>query len=570
MLIHLPLALASLSTVSTPSSARTEEPEAFVVASRVEVSRKGETLALRDLTGDGRLELIQINASGLEVRASSATGVYPAHGVLFPWSTATVGWDLVDLDGNGSTELLLVTDGQHLVQHTFANGEWAAGIELVTTEIYLPSGLSRIPFGRDVDGDERLDLVLPGPGRFHIMLNRTGDRDADHDAEDDAGGTLSWSDPLIVEYDPNVNYDFGDPMRLSSTFGQSVRVPFFQVEDVDGDGRQDLISEVGDRVSVHLARPEIDATPTWELDLSGYRGTPSLRELDLDDLLSSVSGLAQWRLVDMDGVAPRDLVVGGAGEVRVFLGGAATGPSETPSQVLKSSGNVLRYFVRDVVGDERPDLQVVRGERLSLARLLKYLLLPGQLEFDVLTYQNEDGLLARRPTQRATIGLRVPRLITFFGEAKELGDRIEEQWKMPARRLAWDADGQADDVMDEVDGQLVIYRNVAPAEHRFEHLSMERGIEGLVEQVIIQDTDRLGDGGLSVIDIGTLDEFVASPASALREAVAGVEPVARMPLWQGRKDRQLSALDLNADGKIDVVSVIEGEGTYRVELLVQR
>ncbi|MFT7078089.1 MAG: hypothetical protein ACJA0P_004116, partial [Planctomycetota bacterium] len=112
MLIHLPLALASLSTVSTPSSARTEEPEAFVVASRVEVSRKGETLALRDLTGDGRLELIQINASGLEVRASSATGVYPAHGVLFPWSTATVGWDLVDLDGNGSTELLLVTDGQ--------------------------------------------------------------------------------------------------------------------------------------------------------------------------------------------------------------------------------------------------------------------------------------------------------------------------------------------------------------------------------------------------------------------------------------------------------------------------
>ena len=59
--------------------------------------------------------------------------------------------------------------------------------------------------------------------------------------------------------------------RLSATFGQSVRVPWFRMEDVDGDGQQDLVSQMGERVSFHLARPEIDALPSWQLDLAEYK-----------------------------------------------------------------------------------------------------------------------------------------------------------------------------------------------------------------------------------------------------------------------------------------------------------
>ncbi|QDV06104.1 FG-GAP repeat protein [Planctomycetes bacterium Poly30] len=561
MLASLTLLCLAPGAAPSPVGSSPEDPLPFV-SSHVDVGKKGETLALRDLEGDGTLELLRVNARGLGVRALTAEGAYAENEVLLPWSTATTGWDLADLDGDGVTELLTVTDGEHLVRRRFTGEGWDDGDVLAGMPIYLPSGLSRVPFARDVDGDERLDLVLPGPGRFHILLNRSTVVEGDTQ--------LGWASPLLVEFDPNVDYDFGDPMRLSSTFGQSIIVPFFTVEDVDGDGRQDLVSEVDDRISVHLARPEIDSLPTWELDLSGFKDAPTLRDVDLDNLLGSVSGFAQWRIADLDGVPPNDLVMGAEGEVRVYLGGGAKGASGDPDQVLKASGNVLRFFVRDVAGDPRPDLQIVRGERVSLSRLLKYLVLPGQLDFDVLTYENQDGALARRPTQRATIGLRVPRLITFFGEAEELGDRIEAQWKIPAIRIDWDRDGSSDDVIDEVDGELWLYRNAAPPEHRLEHVTMSRGIEGLVEQVVLRDTDRLGDGGLTVIDIETLDDFVGSPGAALRAAVAGRETALKMPLRSGVEDREFRAVDLNADGKTDILTVIEGDGTYRVEFLVQR
>lgn len=566
MSLNLTLALLMPWAAIGHGGASPEDPLPFA-SSHVDVGKKGETLALRDLGGEGpggngRMELLRVNARGLSVRTLTEDGIYSEEEVLLSWTTATTGWDLADLDGDGATELLTVSDGEHLLRRRFTGEGWDEGEVLAEMPIYLPSGLSRVPFARDVDGDERLDLVLPGPGRFHIFLNRS--------AAVDGETKLVWSAPLIVEFDPNVDYDFGDPTRLSSTFGQSIIVPFFTVEDVDGDGRQDLVSEVEDRVSVHLARPKIDSSPTWELDLSGFKSAPTLRDVDLDNLLGSVSGFAQWRIADLDGIAPSDLVMGAEGEVRIYLGGGAKGAAGDPTQVLKASGNVLRFFVRDVTGDAKPDLQIIRGERVSLSRLLKYLLLPGQLDFDVLTYENQGGALARRPTQRATVGLRVPRLITFFGEAKELGDRIEAQWKIPAVRIDWDRDGASNDVVDEVDGELWLYRDAAPPEHRFEHVTMSEGIEGLVEQVVLRDTDRLGDGGLTVIDIETLDDFVGSPGAALRAAVTEAEPTLRMPLRPGVEDREFRALDLNADGKTDILTVIEGDGTFRVEFLVQR
>ena len=78
------------------------------------------------------------------------------------------------------------------------------------------------------------------------------------------------------------------------------------MEDVDGDGQQDLVSQMGERVSFHLARPEIDALPSWQLDLAEYKTAVSASDIDLDDLLSAVSGIANWRIEDLDGEGARD------------------------------------------------------------------------------------------------------------------------------------------------------------------------------------------------------------------------------------------------------------------------
>ena len=530
---------------------------------RLEVPRRGVLMALRDLTGDRALELLRVDDKGVLARRLTEDGTYETRGSLLAWPASTVGWDLADLDGNGRTDLLLVADGK-TIQRTslLPEGGWSEPEDLFEAATYLPSGVARVPFARDIDGDGLLDLVLPGPGRFHIRLNR---------GAAGSSGALRWSTPIEVGYEPEIDYELGDPGRLSSTFGQSVRVPWFKMEDVDGDGQQDLVSQMGERVSFHLARPEIDALPSWQLDLGEYKTAVSASDIDLDDLLSAVSGIAKWRIEDLDGEGARDLIIGSEGTFKVYLGAGATGPVKAPDQVLKASGNVLYFFVRDVMGDARPDLQIVRGERISLGRLLKYLVVPGKLDFDVFTYQNEGGTFARRPTRRTTLALRVPRILELINESEEIADAIEAQWDIPARRVDWNADGAKNDVLDERDGVLMVFADCAPEQQKFENLSLSRGLDGLVERVVLQDLDRLDDGGESVIDLGNLDAFAVAPGKALRDATAGAKPVIAHRLWEGEDDRALRPVDLDGDGRADVISVVEGPSrTYRIQLLVRR
>lgn len=528
---------------------------------KLEIPMRGVTLALRDLTGDGELELVRIDAGGVHVRALDEEKTYSRVGTLLPWPNETIGWDLADLDGDGHTSLLMVADGRTISRVRFTKERgWAEPEALFEAGTYLPFGVAHVPFARDIDADGQLDLVLPGPGRFHVRLNRGTS----------AEGGLEWSNPVEVGYEPEIDYELGDPGRLSSTFGQSVVVPYFSMFDVDGDGTQDLVSEMDDRVAFHLARPEIDALPSWELDLSRLKNDVSASDIDLDDLLSVVSGFAQWRIADLDGEGANDLVIGSDGRFRVYFGGAATGPTKDPDVVRKIAGNALYFFVRDVIGDDRPDLQIVRGERISLARLLKYLVVPGKLDFDVFTYANENGVFARRPTKTTTLALRVPRLFQLFEEFEEVSDALEEQWDIPARRVDWDGDGEDDDVIDALDDTLVVYENCAPPKQKFEDLSLSRGIDGLVERVVLQDLDELDDGGESVIDLGSIDTFAVAPGKALRDATSGKKRVASFPLWSGKDDRAIRTRDLDGDGRLDVITVIEVERAYRIQILLRR
>ncbi|MDG1491752.1 MAG: VCBS repeat-containing protein, partial [Planctomycetota bacterium] len=286
-------------------SAATPRPQSEdLVETRLAVAKNSGLLALRDLTGDGRVELLSVTSAGVLARTLGEDGTYPAAGTLLQWPAGSTGWDLADLDGDGRVEILMVSDGKTLVRRSLTpEGAWSEPETVLETGMYLPAATVRVPFTRDLDNDGRLDLVLPGPGRFHMRLNRG----------QDGAGALTWSEPIEVEYEPEIDYRTGDPGRLSSTFSQRVRVPWFSMDDIDGDGLLDLVSETSERVAFHLAKPDIDARPTWALDLSKLRSAPSPSDLDLDNLLGAVSGLAQWRAVDLDGEAPRDLIVSSEG-----------------------------------------------------------------------------------------------------------------------------------------------------------------------------------------------------------------------------------------------------------------
>ena len=559
-LLPAPAPIGSDLTLPAPPAPEGDAAPEFS-ETRLAVRKGAGMLALRDLTGDGRLELISVTARGLVAKALGEDGAYETAGALLEWPAAGTGWDLADLDGDGRVEVLMVSDGKTLVRRSLTGaGAWSDPEPVLATGMYLPAATVRVPFTRDLDEDGRLDLVLPGPGRFHMRLNRGTDGE----------GALQWSDPIEVEYEPRIDYRTGDPARLSATFSQRVRVPWFSMVDIDGDGRLDLVSETSERVAFHLARPEIQARPTWELDLSKLRSAPTASDLDLDNLLGAVSGLAQWRAVDLDGQPPRDLIVSSEGTFKVYLGATATGPVRAPDQVLKASGNVLYFFVRDVLGSEGPDLQIVRGERISLAQLVKFLVVPGKLDFDVFTYENKGGTFDRRPTRRTTLALRIPRIFKLLDEFEEVSEQLEAQWDIPARRVDWDGDGEEDDVVDVVDDVLKVFLDCAPPQQRFEDLSVEDGVDGIIETVVLNDLDRLGDGEENVIDLGELDRFAVAPGKGLRDATSGVEPVATFPVWPGDDDRGVRSRDLDGDGRPDLITVVDGPEGLQVQFLVRR
>lgn len=537
--------------------------QAEAITSLVRVPRHGANLAMRDMDANGGLDLVAVLEPRFGVRLVDAEGRYaaePEAWLAFP--SDHFAWDLADLDSDGRTEVVCLLDGKE-VRSFELDAERAFGPGEVQVEIlsYLPRGVTRMDFVRDVDRDGREDLVVPGAGQYHIFLRQ------------EAGG---WSAPLEVAFDASIDYEVGDRESLTGTFGQRVRIPWFRIEDVDGDGRPDLVSETNDDVLVHLADPELSTHPTWVIDLQELRDQRPKREgLNLDDLFSNFDGGIGWRVADLDGEYPDDLVIQVGTTFKTYMGASRTGPVASPDQVLKVSGNLLYFFLRDVTDDGLPDLQLVRGERISLGRVIRWLIFPGSLDFELFTYDNSGGEFARRPSRRNMVSLEIPRLLAFVDEIDVLKDEIHRQEAIPARRFAWSAGGPQQDVVDLRDGALLLFRGRAADRGRAETVyDFDGDVDVLLEQLVLRDLDTMGDGGTKTIDLGELRTWQFSPGAELRAGLSTAEPDERIPLGWNGDEMELVPIDLDGDGRDDFVVVGEEHGEagsfFVVQLVVRR
>jgi hypothetical protein len=529
------------------------DPTVSVVA----IQDRGGLIALRRADADERLDLIHVEPTGFGYRFMTPEGSYsPEFDTYLPWPGEHLAWDIVDIDGDGVHEVVTLSNvGEVRSWKPDAEGGFGEGTLLLASRSYLPHGISRMRFVRDVDGNGRPDLVLPAAGLYRIHLQ----------SPDGA-----WAAGFEIEYEADIDYEVGDTNSLEGTFGQTLRIPWFSMEDVDGDGRQDLVSSSAERVDFHLARPELSATPTWTLDLVDLKPAPGQRkEIDLEDLFSNLDQGVKWRIEELDGKAPRDLVLQIDGTIKVYHGGSVRGVTAQPDQVLKISGNLLHYFLRDVTGDDLPDLQLLRGEQVGLGRVLRWLVLPGSLDFEFFTYENTAGQFSRKPTRRNTIALKIPRLLTLLDDIEEIEAQFERQSQIPAQRLAFDADGEPNDVVDVVGGRVLFHRDRAPSvDERF--TSLEGGTaESIVEAFLLKDLDALADEGTRTIDLGGYEQWRFSPGVALRESCAGAQPALSIEAPGSEGDYSLRVVDLNGDGRDDVIAWTRlATGEHLVQFLV--
>jgi hypothetical protein len=530
-------------------------------------------LTLRDMDGDRDLDLVRVDGAGLAIFALGEKGRYPrAPTALLKWPVGRTAWTVEDMDGSGTHRVLLLTADGKVSRHDFNGETFEPAIPLVEGEVFLPPGITAMEFSRDVNGDGRPDLVLPTRSAHHVYLANDG----------------GFDEPLVIAFDLSITLSAGSPGQLGARVGRQVTVPRFRMQDLDGDGQHDLISHTRERVTVHLAQTRsvpfwilfrwlwvkvpagLPILPTWTIDLEALRAElPQRQGLDFDDLLANMDDNVSWEMLDLDGEAPRDLIVVLGSEFRVYLGGSRTGPRKTADQVLKASGKVLGWFVRQVRGDALPDLQIVRGPHVSLGQILRYLIVPGKIDFDIFTYTNSQGKFSRKPTQRGQVSVKIPRLLPLIEEAEEISKAVLEQLEIPARRLVWGGDPAVDDVVD-IDGDtLSVYLDCAPKEDRLERAwSGEPDIMSLLEILVLEDLDALGDQGNITLKMSDLFERDFSAGAALRRGRRDKQAHWTLEVAGLGKSEQVLVLpmDLTGSGGDDLVlcSLFEDRWTVRV------
>ncbi len=561
------ITLLLLGTGAAPArAAEDDEDETPLLAADVP---RGETvylrpndatrLDLRDMDGDGRLDMVEVSPRGVSLRFLRSNGRYPDEDDrLVRWPGSKVGWALTDLDGDGASDIVMLVEGSTLRVWT-STAEATESTDLLTDiPGALPRGIRRMNFVHDVDGDGQADIVVPASGHYAIYLGT---------------GSGFVEDPIEVAFEAEIDLEVGDPESLDGRFGEVVRVPLFRLMDIDGDQRRDLVSESEDELLVYLAGDELPPEPDWRIDLAALKAEVDRpTQVNLDDLLSMVAPAVNWEVADLDGSPPWDMVLQRGSRFTVHLGGSHGLDPGRADQVLKASGNVMHFLLRDTDGDGAVDLQMLRAETISLGRVLRWLVIAGSLDFDVFTYRNEGGTFARRPSERKTISLRVPALIGFVSGMEDMESELEARFDWPAQPACFGDDGRVDDVVDVRDRTIELYRDLVPGDFQPGIVEQLRdlGPEAMLEQNLIRRLDDLEDGGVKVIDLGEATSLIPTPSYDLHLAAERAEPFARYALPDQMVSlRALRPLDIDGDGRSDIVAVgQDAEGAVVAQILV--
>lgn len=515
-------------------------------SSEVVINSPLEQVALRDLNHDGRLDLFAAETAGIQILIQREDGSFPSKAdTNFSWPERPLGWDLVDWDGDGSYELICMNGGASVTLWALDNnGAFLPPRKLLEdTGGFLPPGLRRLRFARDVDGDGLLDIVVPSGSSYQIFLR------------DSVG---SFAPPHTVRFEPKLRTEFGDVNSLDSLIVQSTSIPLFKIEDVDGDGKTDLVAETESRVTFFIADKELPSEPTWSLDLAALRASvPDEEGFNLNNLITSLTPSVRWRIAEIDGSPPAELIVQTKDTLKIYAGGARRGTASAPSQVLRASGPILYFFLRDTTGDDLPELQIVRSDDLSLGRLMRWIILPGELEFYLYTYVNQPSAdrtasFGLKPSKRNTLAIEIPRLLSIEERIEDLESSFSDRLLVPARKFTLDADQVENDVVDYQEGKLQFYRDRSTAQfdERIPGLA-EGDLDRLIEFFILEDMDEYEDGKTKTFGIEDLFNLNLSRGHELRAGCASFSPDIEVPI--NFLEPAFTPCDCNGDGLTDLI-----------------
>ena len=414
-----------------------------------------ENLIVADTNGDGLRELITLIDRSIRIYFQDERGFDFDSGyqdIQLPGSA--VGWDISTNYGqHGHASIIALIDG-HEVLAWHIEGDTINLPESIITGLpgFLSSGVNRLHFSRDINGDSLEDLIIPGTGNLHLYI---------------ANGNGGYESGLSINSESRLRTELSG--ELERRTGQAIRIPVMELRDVNSDGADDLISRTEERLEVFIASQAASAyfpmAPSYSLDIEEIE--ERLGEFDIDNLdFSNLTGLLALTheeiLDDVDGDGIDDLLLREGGKVSLF-GGTTHGMELTqPRQVLRSGGNVLSTFLYDENEDGLKDLWLWRVEPISVGDIFIWLALSGSIAIEAFIYPNEGERFSRRPARKLTVELQFPsviRLATSFQELADEARKVQLIDLTPTNTANVDNNLEGEDLLVLVNNQVQIFFN---------------------------------------------------------------------------------------------------------------
>mgnify|MGYP003664568925 FL=1 len=201
-----------------------------------------------------------------------------------------------------------------------------------------------------------------------------------------------------------------------------IRIPQIDTEDLNGDGRPDLLTKEGFRRAYHLQRADGTFEKPIELDLKQFVDSTPKAAMDLGST-AVLSDNQMMQRGDVNGDGIPDHVIAHRRKIWTFLGNAS-GPQFQQARTQAVADDVTQLLLIDLDRDNCDDLLTFRVQLPGLATIVLALVRSIDIDVRAVGYQSEKTGFAGAPKWRRTVTVRIPPLLTLLGQQEQLMERF--------------------------------------------------------------------------------------------------------------------------------------------------